>query len=138
MTTLPPFIYGTAWKKEMTTLLVQQALRNGFTAVDTACQPRHYREDLVGEGIRTHLASTSGKLKRSDLYIQTKFTPIDGQDPNNVPYDTASSLTDQVQQSVETSLRNFTMGDETPYLDSLVLHLSYALNARNPRSLADP
>ncbi|KAK5087617.1 hypothetical protein LTR70_006926 [Exophiala xenobiotica] len=123
MTSLPPFIYGTAWKKDLTTSLVQQALQNGFTAIDTACQPRHYREDLVGEGMRKYLASTGGRLSRSDLYIQSKFTSINGQDPNNVPYNPKASLTDQVQTSIETSLRNFTMSDaKAPYLDSLILH----------------
>lgn len=123
VTSLPPFIYGTAWKKDLTTPLVQQALQNGFTAIDTACQPRHYREDLVGEGIRKYLASTGGRFSRSDLYIQSKFTSMNGQDPNNVPYNLKASLTDQVQTSIETSLRNFTMSDsEAPYLDSLILH----------------
>jgi len=123
MISLPPFIYGTAWKKELTTPLVQQALQSGFTAIDTACQPRHYREDLVGEGVRKYLASTGGRLRRSDLYVQSKFTSINGQDPNNVPYNPESSLTDQVQTSVATSLRNFTVSDsEAPYLDSLILH----------------
>lgn len=125
LTLLPPYIYGTAWKKDLTAPLVHQALANGFTAVDTACQPRHYREDLVGEGIRKFLASSSNtaKLKRSDLYIQTKFTSIHGQDPNNIPYNAKASLAEQVRQSIETSLRNFMISnDEEPYLDSLVLH----------------
>ena len=123
MTSLPPFIYGTAWKKDQTTSLVQQALQNGFTAIDTACQPRHYREDLVSEGIRRHLSSNPGKLTRSDLYIQSKFTSIHGQDPNDLPYNPKSSLSDQVHQSITTSLRNFTVSEnEQPYLDSLVLH----------------
>ncbi|KAJ9661059.1 hypothetical protein H2198_002218 [Neophaeococcomyces mojaviensis] len=122
-TFLPPFLYGTAWKKDLTVSLVYQALQNGFTAIDTACQPRHYREDLVGEGVRKHLASNASNMKRSDLYIQTKFTSIYGQDPNNLPYDPQASLAEQVQQSVATSLKNFTVVDgEAPYLDTLVLH----------------
>lgn len=43
-------IYGTAWKKEKTAELVKQALKSGFRALDTAAQPKHYREDLVGHG----------------------------------------------------------------------------------------
>ncbi|KAK5949698.1 hypothetical protein OHC33_009295 [Knufia fluminis] len=123
-TTLPPFLYGTAWKKDHTTPLVQTALQNTFTAIDTACQPRHYREDLVAAGIRQHLSSPNNKnkLTRSDIYIQTKYTSIGGQDPNNIPYNPKASLTEQVQQSVATSLRNFTVNNEQPYLDALILH----------------
>lgn len=121
-TKLPAFLYGTAWKKDLTASLVKQALHNGFTAIDTACQPRHYREDLVGEGVRKYLSQNS-QVKRSDLYIQTKFTSINGQDPNNIPYDPQSSLREQVEKSIETSLKNFTISpSEQPYLDSLVLH----------------
>ena len=42
-----PLLYGTAWKKEQTTELVVEAIKNGFEGIDTACQPKHYREDLV-------------------------------------------------------------------------------------------
>jgi len=57
-------------------------------------------------------------LSRSDLFIQTKFTSLDGQDPNRVPYDKDASLEDQVYQSIEESLRNL----RTEYIDSFVLH----------------
>ena len=50
--TLPAFVYGTAWKKDATSDLVYQALSNGFRAIDTANQPKHYREELVGDGMR--------------------------------------------------------------------------------------
>lgn len=125
LTSIPALVYGTAWKKDLTNSLVTQALQNGFTAIDTACQPRHYREDLVGEGLRKFLSSPTNtqKCKRSDLYIQTKFTSIHGQDPNNMPYDSASSIPDQIHQSIATSLRNFTTSSsEQPYLDALILH----------------
>ena len=48
---MPKMIYGTAWKKENTSNLVIKALRNGFKGIDTACQPKHYSEDLVGKAI---------------------------------------------------------------------------------------
>jgi len=35
---MPPFMYGTAWKKEATTRLVELAVMTGFRAVDTANQ----------------------------------------------------------------------------------------------------
>ena len=34
--TIPSFMYGTAWKKEATTSLVQLAVNSGFRAIDTA------------------------------------------------------------------------------------------------------
>ncbi|ETN44685.1 uncharacterized protein HMPREF1541_10355 [Cyphellophora europaea CBS 101466] len=124
---LPVFLYGTAWKKEATTELVYQALSNGFTAVDTAAQPKHYREDLVAAGVSK--AIKEGKVRRADLYLQTKFTSIHGQDPDRLPYDPQSPVPDQVNASVISSLNNFDFGatlgeDDTvgPYIDTLVLH----------------
>ena len=64
---LPAFLYGTAWKKEKTAELVYQAICSGFRAVDTAAQPKHYREDLVGDGIRRALEE--GKVERDDLFV---------------------------------------------------------------------
>lgn len=121
-TKLPAFIYGTAWKKDATADLVYQALSNGFTAIDTAAQPKHYREDLVAAGIDR--AIKDGKIRRSDLYLQTKFTSIHGQDPNQMPYDSKALLPDQVNASVMSSLRNFSFSSDTeqPYIDTLVLH----------------
>ena len=34
-------LYGTAWKKDRTKELVYQAIKSGFRAIDTACQPKH-------------------------------------------------------------------------------------------------
>ena len=65
--TLPAFLYGTAWKKEKTAELVYQAICSGFRAIDTAAQPKHYREDLVGDGIRRAL--DEGKVERGDLFV---------------------------------------------------------------------
>ncbi|MDP2178316.1 aldo/keto reductase family protein [Methylicorpusculum sp.] len=112
---MPRIIYGTAWKKERTAALVQQAIQQGFRGIDTACQPKHYNEAGVGEGLAALLGEG---LDRSDLYLQTKFTPLDGQDPLRVPYDVKASLSEQVAQSFETSLTNL----KTEYLDCLVLH----------------
>lgn len=112
MKTVPPIFYGTAWKKERTAELVELALRKGFRAIDTACQPKHYNEQGVGEGV------ARSKLPRDQLFLQTKFTPFNGQDPNKVPYNPKDPLELQVQTSLEASLKNL----NTDYLDSLVLH----------------
>jgi len=121
----PPFIYGTAWKKDETKRLVTEALGAGFTAIDTAAQPRHYREDLVGEAIRASYAS--GMATRDQLYIQTKYTPPGGQDGNNMPYDPTSPLETQIRTSVASSLRNLRPqeaedSEKDTYIDCLLLH----------------
>lgn len=113
---MPQIIYGTAWKEERTTNLVMQAVTAGFNGIDTACQPRHYREDLVGDAI-SQLNQLNG-VTRESLYIQTKFSPLGAHDPGNVPYDPNASLKDQVKQSFAKSQENL----KTSYVDSLVLH----------------
>jgi aryl-alcohol dehydrogenase-like predicted oxidoreductase len=45
-------------------------------------------------------------IVRSELYLQSKFTPLSGQDPERVPYDAKASLGEQVAQSFQTSLKN--------------------------------
>lgn len=47
-----PFFVGTAWKKEKTTELVTKAVLTGFRGIDTACQPKHYSEALVGKALQ--------------------------------------------------------------------------------------
>lgn len=64
---LPAFVYGTAWKKERSAELVYQALCTGFRAVDTAAQPRHYDEAGVGTGIRR--AISEGRVTRHELFV---------------------------------------------------------------------
>ncbi|TKA80894.1 hypothetical protein B0A55_01665 [Friedmanniomyces simplex] len=120
---VPALLYGTAWKKEKTRELVRQALLAGFRGIDTAAQPKHYREDLVGQGIADAVRETG--IKRGDVYIQTKYTSVNGQDRSNMPYDATSSITDQVRASVASSLRHFAPTVEDPeqaYIDCLVLH----------------
>lgn len=113
--TMPRIIYGTAWKKERTAGLVELALSQGFRGIDTACQPKHYHEPGVGEGLA---AAWAKGLRRDDIYLQTKFTPLDGQDPQRIPYDPSASLGQQVAQSFERSRLNL----KTDVLDGLVLH----------------
>jgi len=111
---IPSFMYGTAWKKEATTQLVQLAVAAGFRAIDTANQLIHYQEALVGEAL---LALARQGVTRDCLFLQTKFTPTNGQD-HRTPYDASATLTTQVQQSVDSSLAHL----HTDYLDSYVLH----------------
>jgi len=112
---MEPLIYGTAWKKEKTADLVVQAVIAGFRSIDTACQPKHYEEALVGEALKR---LEGHGIQREELFIQTKFTPLSGQDPQRIPYDPTASLEIQVAQSFEASKRNL----QSHYVDSLVLH----------------
>lgn len=119
--TMPGILYGTAWKKERTAGLVGDALAAGFRGIDTACQPKHYNEPGVGAGVAAWIASGG---KRSDLYLQTKFTSLSGQDPQHIPYDEKASLAEQVAQSFQASLHNL----QTSYLNALVLHSPFPTN----------
>jgi len=120
---VPWLIYGTAWKEERTADLVERAVSEGFRGIDTACQPRHYREDLVGEAIRRLEGRGIG---REELYLQTKFTPVAGQDPETIPYDPEATVTEQVEQSFAVSRKNL----GTDYLDTYILHSPLADHER--------
>jgi diketogulonate reductase-like aldo/keto reductase len=114
---IPSFMYGTAWKKEATTQLVQQAVAAGFTAIDTANQLIHYQEALVGEAL---LELAKQGIPRDRLFLQTKFTSVTGQD-HRTPYDAQADLTTQVKQSFDSSLAHL----HTDHVDSYVLHGPY-------------
>jgi diketogulonate reductase-like aldo/keto reductase len=114
-TRLPGLLYGTAWKKERTAGLVEQALRLGFRGIDTACQPKHYDEAGVGAGLQAALRQG---IERGQIYVQTKFTPLGGQDPRRVPYDARAPLAEQVFESCQVSLANLRVS----VLDGLLLH----------------
>jgi diketogulonate reductase-like aldo/keto reductase len=115
---LPSFMYGTAWKKDATTQLVQLAVAAGFRAIDTANQLIHYQEALVGEALQ---ALAKQGIARETLFLQTKFTPTNGQD-HRTPYDASADLTTQVKQSFDSSLAHL----HTDYVDSYVLHGPYS------------
>jgi diketogulonate reductase-like aldo/keto reductase len=120
---MPGIIYGTAWKKEHTAELVVQAVQEGFRGIDTAGQPKHYNEALVGEGLQR--LERQG-IQRGDLYLQTKFTPLSSQDPDQLPYDKSAPLITQVAQSFTRSLENL----QTDYVDGLILHSPLATRSQ--------
>lgn len=115
MNGMPMLLYGTAWKKERTAALVTQAVTLGFRGIDTACQPKHYSEAGVGAALK---ALAAQGIPRDALFLQTKFTSLDGQDPANVPYDPGAPLAEQVAQSFAATKKN--LGTDT--VDSWVLH----------------
>ncbi|KAL2753698.1 hypothetical protein ACRALDRAFT_2022047 [Sodiomyces alcalophilus JCM 7366] len=132
VTSIPRLIYGTAWKTDRTAHLVTDALSAGFRAIDTAAQPKHYREDLVGAGLRAYLSSPTGPVARSALYVQTKFTPSQtpsSDQPIPVPYDPDAPIDAQIRASVSSSLAHLSHlptpdppDQDAPYIDALLLH----------------
>lgn len=119
---MPRIIYGTAWKKDRTADLVVQAIQAGFRGIDTAGQPKHYNEAQVGTALQR---LKDHGIEREALFLQTKFTPLSGQDPRQVPYDQNAPVALQIAQSFETSQKNL----QTEYIDSLVLHSPMAPHA---------
>ncbi len=111
---IPSFMYGTAWKQDLTAHLVKLAVSAGFRAIDTANQIIHYNEAQVGDALRSLAAKG---VTRDKLFLQTKFTPVNGQD-HRTPYDASADLTTQVAQSFDSSLEHL----RTDYIDSYVLH----------------
>ncbi len=104
---------------------MEDALDAGFRAIDTANQRKHYFEAGVGQALKK--AWDSQLLRREDLFLQTKFTSLGGQD-HRLPYDPQAKPEDQVQQSFASSLEHL----HTNYLDSYVLH-----GPTHPRVLAE-
>jgi diketogulonate reductase-like aldo/keto reductase len=111
---VPRILYGTAWKEDATESLVVGALTTGFRGIDTANQRKHYDEAAVGRGIARALRSG---IQRDELFVQTKFTHLGGQD-HRLPYDAAAPVADQVAQSFASSLDHLGLDR----IDSLVLH----------------
>src|SRR5258706_3672131 len=122
---IPKILYGTAWKEERTEGLTTLALEAGFRGIDTANQRKHYFEVAVGKAVQTAIAS--GRLTRSELFLQSKFTFKDGQD-QRLPYDPNAPVATQVRQSCDSSLQHFA----TDYLDSFVLHGPSSRDALTP------
>jgi diketogulonate reductase-like aldo/keto reductase len=115
MSPQPHFLYGTAWKEDQTQRLVELAIKQGFRAIDTANQRKHYHEAAVGQAISA--AIQSGLVTRDDLFLQTKYTSARGQD-QRLPYDPRAPIARQVEQSFTSSLEH--LGVEI--IDSYVLH----------------
>ena len=104
-------MYGTAWKESRTEELVVQALAAGFRAIDTANQRKHYFEAGVGAAV------ARAGVPRDQLFLQTKFTHVDGQD-DRLPYDPAAPVEAQVAQSYASSLEHLGV----THVDSYVMH----------------
>lgn len=112
---MPRLMYGTAWKEAETARLTRLALTQGFRAIDTANQRRHYFEAAVGEGYQA--ACKELGLAREEVFLQTKFTYRNGQD-HRLPYDPNAPIPKQVEQSFASSLEHLGVD----HLDGYLLH----------------
>jgi diketogulonate reductase-like aldo/keto reductase len=112
---VPSFLYGTAWKENETERLTRLALDAGFRGIDTANQRRHYVEAGVGAAVAKAIAD--GRVRREELFLQTKFTYAAGQD-HRLPYERNAGPATQVQQSFASSLEHL----QVDSIDSYVLH----------------
>lgn len=112
---VPRFLYGTAWKEDQTQRLAELAVQAGFRGIDTANQRKHYDEAAVGRAVAAVIRG--GSVRRSDLFLQTKFTFRHGQD-HRLPYDPQAPIATQVEQSFASSLEH--LGTDT--IDSYLLH----------------
>lgn len=112
---VPRFLYGTAWKEDQTQRLTELAIRQGFRGIDTANQRKHYHE--AGVGLAIAAAIQSGLVRRQDLFLQTKFTFLRGQD-HRLPYDPRAPIGVQVAQSLASSLEHL----RVEQIDSYLLH----------------
>ena len=54
---------------------------------------------MIGVGEALRVLEREHGIKREDLFIQTKFTSLNGQDPKNIPYDKDADLSTQVSGS---------------------------------------
>jgi diketogulonate reductase-like aldo/keto reductase len=112
---VPAFLYGTAWKEDETERLTRLALQAGFRGIDTANQRKHYHEAAVGQAVAA--AIRDGLVTRDELFLQTKFTFLGGQD-HRLPYDPQAPIAVQVEQSFASSLEQLGVAA----IDSYVLH----------------
>ncbi|KAK6087591.1 aldo/keto reductase [Seiridium cupressi] len=115
----PLLLYGTSRKENNTRHLTEVALNVGFTAVDTANHPTAYNEPHTGGGITA--AIKSGVIKREDLFIQTKFSPLFAHQKDKIPYNPDQDIEGQVKESIQQSLDHL----KVDYLDSFLLHGPY-------------
>ena len=116
---VPPIIYGTAQKSDPA--MIVSALVSEATALDSACQPKYYDEEVVGQGLQVAFqAKKDGGLgiSRENIYIQSKFTTPSGHSSSTLPYLASDSLPTMVEKSIRLTLKRL----QVQYLDTLLLH----------------
>ncbi|GHP06351.1 hypothetical protein PPROV_000509800 [Pycnococcus provasolii] len=104
---MPWLIYGTAWKQAETYSLVRRALQPGkFQGIDTANQRKHYREDAVGRAVQSLPAT------KTAVYLQSKYTPMNGHARGTEPYDETASAEERVKASFWSTMAHLGLAEE--------------------------
>ena len=85
---VPGFMYGTAWKEERTEALTARGLGGGLPR-DRHGEPAQ----ALLRGGRRRGAAAARRSPRDELFLQTKFTYLRGQD-HRLPYDPRAPLAD--------------------------------------------
>ena len=114
---IPSFMYGTAWKEARTAMLARLALDKGFSALDTATAERHYSERGVGDALRG-----PGAPGRDALFLQTKFTYPRGHEKGREPWAPTDGPEQRVTHSLDRALANLAQPAAGGYVDALLLH----------------
>ena len=112
---VPCFLYGTAWKEDATQRLARAGDPAGIPRRRYGQPAQALLRSGVGQAIRASIES--GMVARDELFLQTKFTFIAGQD-HRLPYDPQAPIPTQVEQSFASSLEH--LGVEI--IDSYLLH----------------
>ncbi|KAL9124332.1 MAG: hypothetical protein Q9217_006332, partial [Psora testacea] len=121
---VPLLLFGTAWKEDKTAELTETAVMNGFTGVDTANYPTAYDKSLTGDGIA---AALKPNIKRGDLFIQTKFTPVWAYEKDKFPFNPHRNIEGQINESIQQSLEHL----QVNYFDALLLHIPFENDSDN-------
>lgn len=115
-----PLAYGTRGEGETTEMYVYQAIQNGFRHIVTGSHHQSHNETAVGAAWK-RAVSDDPSIKRSDLYLQTMFTPWGANDFRSRPSDpekTPETIEEQVHITIKQSLDNL----RTDYIDTVLFN----------------
>lgn len=101
---------------ELPTAVLTRAISDNSSQIQTTFTPAH--DQAIKKVVKTN---------RTGAHHQGWPCPQRTSTPSDCPYDPATSLTEQVRNSLASSLRNFTftpIHDDT-YLDAVILHTPY-------------
>ncbi|KAJ6034246.1 hypothetical protein N7499_001455 [Penicillium canescens] len=118
-TTIPVFIYGTAWKK--IAAQIWSTLRSRLDSGLWTLQPNPV--------ITKNISSVMAFAELSPMGSSTgkTYIPVSAQDVGNMPYDPSATVTEQVHASIKSSLHNLRSADDPSsadeaYIDTVVIH----------------
>lgn len=114
-----PLAYGTRGEAETTEKWVYQAIQNGFRHIVTGSHHQSHNDTAAGVAWK-RAASDDPSITRSDLYLQTMFTPWGTNDFRARPGDPEGTpgIEEQVHITIKQSLDNL----QTDYIDAVLFN----------------